>query len=64
MLIAGIPNPYAFAIDWVSHNMFFGSYDDKKQRISVSTLDGEYRMVIVKHNLTQPNSLAVHPGEG
>ncbi|XP_014672262.1 PREDICTED: prolow-density lipoprotein receptor-related protein 1-like [Priapulus caudatus] len=60
----GIPNPFAFAIDWISRNMFFGSYDNRKQRISVSTLDGEYRMVIVKSNLSQPNSLAVHPIEG
>ncbi|XP_071101709.1 prolow-density lipoprotein receptor-related protein 1-like isoform X1 [Haliotis cracherodii] len=67
---SGISNPEGFAIDWLSKNMYFSSYNDQKASISVAKLDGAYRIEIVSTvatanaNLLRPNSIAVHPKKG
>ncbi len=64
-------NPKAFAIDWISGNMYFSSSStDRGATISVAKLDGVYRTEILGDGkqsntpLVNPSSLAVHPVNG
>ena len=62
----GIRNPYGFAIDWISNNLYVSGYTDRAGFITVSKLDGAYRTIlnISPQVLRQPNSLAVDPVKG
>ncbi|XP_070183011.1 low-density lipoprotein receptor-related protein 1-like [Littorina saxatilis] len=61
----GLSNPEGFAIDWLSHNMYFTSYDEEKASISVSKLDGAFRTEIFTPKKTaRVNSIAIHPTTG
>ena len=62
----GLSNPEGFAIDWLSENMYFSSYDTEKKTasISVATLAGSFRTEIINKNISQPNSIALHPHKG
>ncbi|KAL8579462.1 hypothetical protein ACOMHN_026827 [Nucella lapillus] len=61
----GLSNPEGFAIDWLSHNMYFTSYDEDKASISVAQLDGAYRTeIITESKRSKLNSIAVHPKKG
>ncbi|XP_037511191.1 low-density lipoprotein receptor-related protein 1 [Rhipicephalus sanguineus] len=59
-----IENPYGFAVDWISRNMFFTSYGEAGKHIFACSLDGEYVSSIIDTNLDSPGSLAVHPTLG
>ncbi|VDP10866.1 unnamed protein product [Soboliphyme baturini] len=67
---ADLDNPFGLAIDWLSNNLFFTSYDGSNARISVSTLNGEYRQVLIEHernnknSIQKPTFIAVHPTKG
>ncbi|GFO20808.1 LOW QUALITY PROTEIN: low-density lipoprotein receptor-related protein 1 [Plakobranchus ocellatus] len=61
---SGLSNPSAFAIDWISRNMYFSSYTDKEASISVAKLDGAYRKEIYNRAKAKPNSIAIHPSLG
>ncbi|XP_041374230.1 low-density lipoprotein receptor-related protein 1-like [Gigantopelta aegis] len=70
---SGISNPRGFAIDWVSRNMYFSSYDETKKEaaISVAKLNGAFRTKVVSSDsntgtikLIKPTSIAIHPSEG
>ncbi|XP_012944048.1 low-density lipoprotein receptor-related protein 1 [Aplysia californica] len=61
---SGLSNPLAFAIDWMSRNMYFSSYTETEASISVAQLDGAYRKEIYKKTYSKPNSLAIHPSLG
>ncbi|XP_077997711.1 prolow-density lipoprotein receptor-related protein 1-like [Glandiceps talaboti] len=58
------PNPYGLAIDWISRNLYWSSYDSNKQAINVAKLDGSFRNTIVNTDLNQPKSIALNPKEG
>ncbi|XP_052813760.1 low-density lipoprotein receptor-related protein 1-like isoform X2 [Mya arenaria] len=63
----GLTNPEGFAIDWLSGNMYFSSYDLtlKTASISVATLNGTFRTEIIKKNqISKPHSIALHPAKG
>ncbi|XP_076471456.1 low-density lipoprotein receptor-related protein 1B-like isoform X2 [Babylonia areolata] len=61
----GLSNPEGFAIDWLSRNMYFTSYNQVKASISVARLDGAFRTEIVTEtNRSKLNSIAVHPKKG
>ncbi|XP_076445601.1 prolow-density lipoprotein receptor-related protein 1-like [Babylonia areolata] len=61
----GLSNPEGFAIDWLSRNMYFTSYDEEKASISVAQLDGAFRTEIVTETKrSKLNSIAVHPKKG
>ncbi|XP_060590385.1 low-density lipoprotein receptor-related protein 1-like isoform X5 [Ruditapes philippinarum] len=59
----GLNNPEGFAIDWLSRNMYFSSYDLTAQTasISVATLTGSFRTELISQNIVQPKSIALHP---
>ncbi|XP_013411103.1 prolow-density lipoprotein receptor-related protein 1 [Lingula anatina] len=56
-------NPNGFAIDYVSGNMFFGSYSSGNGVIWVCQLDGAYRRKLIDKR-KQIKSLAIHPYQG
>jgi hypothetical protein len=62
----GIQNPFGLAIDWISRNIYVSSYSNRGASITVSKLDGAYRLMldIPPQYLQKPNSLAVHPSKG
>lgn len=75
--ITDLPNPYGLAVDWISRNLYFTSYDAENvaslssAKISVSTLDGEFRRVLIQRrfnesgpSLQKPTSIVVHPTKG
>ena len=64
--ILGLDNPEAFAVDWLSKNMYFSSYNLDKNiaSISVATLQGTFRRELIKKDLGKPNSIALDPYGG
>jgi DNA-binding beta-propeller fold protein YncE len=62
-MLQGIQNPYGLAIDWISQNIYVSSFSSRGASITVSKLDGAYRLMldISPQHLRKPNSLAVHP---
>ncbi|KAK6165881.1 hypothetical protein SNE40_022703 [Patella caerulea] len=65
---SGISHPEGFAIDYLSRNMYFSSYNKKQDfsTISVSKLNGAYRTEIISRvgKMKQVNSLAINPKIG
>ncbi|XP_029850375.2 prolow-density lipoprotein receptor-related protein 1 [Ixodes scapularis] len=59
-----IENPYGFAVDWISRNMFFSSYGEGGKHIFACSLDGEFVASVVDRDLESPASLALHPALG
>ena len=66
VFFAGLSNPEGFAIDWLSRNMYFTSYDEDRASISVAKLDGAFRtkIIITQSKQSKLNSIAVHPKKG
>ncbi|XP_053386538.1 low-density lipoprotein receptor-related protein 1-like isoform X2 [Mercenaria mercenaria] len=62
----GLKNTEGFAIDWLSRNMYFSSYDLTAQTasISVATLTGSFRTELISTKIVQPKSIALHPLKG
>uniref|UniRef100_A0A8C2HX74 Low-density lipoprotein receptor-related protein 1-like n=1 Tax=Cyprinus carpio TaxID=7962 RepID=A0A8C2HX74_CYPCA len=48
------------AVDWVSRNLFWTSYDTNKKQINVARLDGSFKNAVI-HGLDKPHSLVLHP---
>jgi len=59
-----LSNPEGLAIDWLSGNMYFSSYDEKFASISVARLSGTFRTELIKKGIKQPQSIALHPTKG
>ncbi|KAL6483428.1 hypothetical protein MHYP_G00083000 [Metynnis hypsauchen] len=57
---ADIPNAQGLAVDWVSRNLFWTSYDASKKQINVARLDGSFKNSVI-HGLDKPHCLVVHP---
>ncbi|KAL4217126.1 Exosome complex protein [Mactra antiquata] len=62
----GLSNVEGFAIDWMSGNMYFSSYDlnAKTASISVATLNGTFRTELLNKDIVRPKSIALHPLKG
>lgn len=58
-----LPNAHGLAVDWLSRNLFWTSYDANKRQISVARLDGSFKNAVVQ-GLEQPHGLVVHPLRG
>ncbi|XP_003371813.1 putative Low-density lipoprotein receptor domain class A [Trichinella spiralis] len=60
-------NVFGLAIDWISRNLYFSSYTDDHAEISITSLDGVFRRVLIQSTrqspggVVKPISLAVHP---
>uniref|UniRef100_A0A8C1QPA2 Low density lipoprotein receptor-related protein 1Ab n=1 Tax=Cyprinus carpio TaxID=7962 RepID=A0A8C1QPA2_CYPCA len=57
---ADLPNAQGLAVDWVSRNLFWTSYDTNKKQINVARLDGSFKNAVI-HGLDKPHSLVLHP---
>eukprot|EP00061_Rhincodon_typus_P006425 g27055.t1 len=57
---ADLPNAHGLAVDWVSRNLFWTSYDMNKKQISVARLDGSFKNAVIQ-GLSEPHCLVLHP---
>uniref|UniRef100_A0A672ML35 LDL receptor related protein 1 n=1 Tax=Sinocyclocheilus grahami TaxID=75366 RepID=A0A672ML35_SINGR len=57
---ADIPNAHGLAVDWVSRNLFWTSYDGNKKQINVARLDGSFKNAVIQ-GLDKPYCLVLHP---
>uniref|UniRef100_A0A672KNY8 LDL receptor related protein 1 n=1 Tax=Sinocyclocheilus grahami TaxID=75366 RepID=A0A672KNY8_SINGR len=57
---ADLHNAQGLAVDWVSRNLFWTSYDTNKKQINVARLDGSFKNAVI-HGLDKPHCLVLHP---
>ncbi|XP_030279710.1 low-density lipoprotein receptor-related protein 1-like isoform X1 [Sparus aurata] len=57
---ADLPNAHGLAVDWVSRNLFWTSYDTNKKQINVARLDGSFKNAVIQ-GLDKPHCLVLHP---
>uniref|UniRef100_A0AAZ3Q1Z1 EGF-like domain-containing protein n=1 Tax=Oncorhynchus tshawytscha TaxID=74940 RepID=A0AAZ3Q1Z1_ONCTS len=43
-----LPNAHGLAVDWVSRNLFWTSYDVNKKQINVARLDGSFKNAVIQ----------------
>uniref|UniRef100_A0AAZ3P2N0 EGF-like domain-containing protein n=1 Tax=Oncorhynchus tshawytscha TaxID=74940 RepID=A0AAZ3P2N0_ONCTS len=55
-----LPNAHGLAVDWVSRNLFWTSYDVNKKQINVARLDGSFKNAVIQ-GLDKPHCLVLHP---
>uniref|UniRef100_A0A8C4SJC3 LDL receptor related protein 1 n=1 Tax=Erpetoichthys calabaricus TaxID=27687 RepID=A0A8C4SJC3_ERPCA len=55
-----LPNAHGLAVDWVSRNLFWTSFDV----IEVARLNGSFRYVVISQGLDKPRAITVHPEKG
>uniref|UniRef100_A0A8D0AW64 LDL receptor related protein 1 n=1 Tax=Sander lucioperca TaxID=283035 RepID=A0A8D0AW64_SANLU len=60
---ADLPNAHGLAVDWVSRNLFWTSYDANKKQINVARLDGSFKNAVIQ-GLDKPHCLVLHPTLG
>lgn len=61
--LADLPNAHGLAVDWVSRNLFWTSYDANKKQINVARLDGSFKNAVIQ-GLDKPHCLVLHPHLG
>lgn len=59
-LSSDLPNAHGLAVDWVSRNLFWTSYDANKKQINVARLDGSFKNAVIQ-GLDKPHCLVLHP---
>ena len=59
-LSTDLPNTHGLAVDWVSRNLFWTSYDANKRQINVARLDGSFKNAVIQ-GLDKPHCLVLHP---
>ena len=62
LIINNAINVEGVAIDWISRNIYWSSYDS--HTIEVATLEGKYRKVLVYNAVENPRGIAVDPIAG
>nr|XP_061813958.1 low-density lipoprotein receptor-related protein 1-like [Nerophis lumbriciformis] len=60
VISADLPNAHGLAVDWVSRNLFWTSYDANKKQINVARLDGSFKNAVIQ-GLDKPHCLVLHP---
>ncbi|XP_048838951.1 low-density lipoprotein receptor-related protein 1 isoform X2 [Brienomyrus brachyistius] len=60
---ADLPSVHGLAVDWVSRNLFWTSYDNNRKQINVARLDGSFKKIIIE-GLDKPQQLILHPQLG
>ncbi|XP_005162276.1 low-density lipoprotein receptor-related protein 1 isoform X2 [Danio rerio] len=59
---ADLPNAQGLAVDWISRNLFWTSYDTNKKQINVARLDGSFKNAVIHgQGLDKPHCLVLHP---
>lgn len=59
-VFSDLPNAHGLAVDWVSRNLFWTSYDANKKQINVARLDGSFKNAVIQ-GLDKPHCLVLHP---
>lgn len=57
-----LQTPVGLAVDWLQHNLYWTDSGDKS--ISVASVDGTKRRVLISTDLSEPRSLALDPHHG
>uniref|UniRef100_A0A8C8CDB4 EGF-like domain-containing protein n=1 Tax=Oncorhynchus tshawytscha TaxID=74940 RepID=A0A8C8CDB4_ONCTS len=60
---ADLPNAHGLAVDWVSRNLFWTSYDANKKQINVARLDGSFKNAVIQ-GLDKPHCLVLEGVKG
>uniref|UniRef100_A0AAZ3NRC3 EGF-like domain-containing protein n=1 Tax=Oncorhynchus tshawytscha TaxID=74940 RepID=A0AAZ3NRC3_ONCTS len=60
LVFSDLPNAHGLAVDWVSRNLFWTSYDVNKKQINVARLDGSFKNAVIQ-GLDKPHCLVLHP---
>uniref|UniRef100_A0A3P8V9P1 Low density lipoprotein receptor-related protein 2b n=1 Tax=Cynoglossus semilaevis TaxID=244447 RepID=A0A3P8V9P1_CYNSE len=55
----GLMAPESIAVDWVGRNLYWT--DSVMENIEVSTLDGQFRKILLSKNVTSPRGLVLDP---
>ncbi|TMS19458.1 Low-density lipoprotein receptor-related protein 1 [Larimichthys crocea] len=58
---ADLPNAHGLAVDWVSRNLFWTSFDTNKKQINVARLDGSFKNAVIQGLEKPPHCLVLHP---
>ncbi|KAL4660098.1 low-density lipoprotein receptor-related protein 8-like isoform X2 [Arapaima gigas] len=62
LIDSAIYSPGGLALDWVHKNLYWTDSGDKS--ISVTTVDGKKRRVLINTELSEPRAIAVDPKQG
>lgn len=60
-LSSDLPNAHGLAVDWVSRNLFWTSFDTNKKQINVARLDGSFKNAVIQGLEKPPHCLVLHP---
>lgn len=59
---SSLQTPVGLALDWLQHNLYWTDSGDKS--ISVSSVDGTKRRVLISSDLSEPRAIALDPHHG
>lgn len=57
-----LQTPVGLAVDWLQHNLYWTDSGDKS--ISVASVDGTKRRVLISTDLSEPRAIALDPHHG
>nr|XP_032823068.1 low-density lipoprotein receptor-related protein 1-like isoform X2 [Petromyzon marinus] len=58
-----VMNTHGLAVDWISGNIYWSSYDHNKKQINVARLDGSFKATVIE-GLDKPQGLVLNPARG
>lgn len=59
---SSLQTPVGLAVDWLQHNLYWTDSGDKS--ISVASVDGTKRRVLISTDLSEPRAIALDPHHG
>lgn len=59
---SSLQTPVGLALDWLQHNLYWTDSGDKS--ISVASVDGTKRRVLINTDLSEPRAIALDPHHG
>lgn len=59
---SSLQTPVGLALDWLQHNLYWTDSGDKS--ISVASVDGTKRRVLISSDLSEPRAIALDPHHG
>ena len=57
-----VSRPEGLAVDWLTRKLYWTDYDLKQ--VSVSSINGKYRKILISRNVDNPRAIAVDPKAG
>lgn len=62
LVVSSLKTPVGLALDWLQHNLYWADSGDKS--ISVASVDGTKRRVLINTDLSEPRAIALDPHHG